>query len=155
VVVGNLESAFPDIPTRKKVSGNIAAGLEDRYSVNGNAGDTIRVTIKTRDDNGNGTSNFHPVLSLIGVDGTTPVDDTFIRETECSVPNVCGAPCPQFQRTLPFSGTFTLVVRADTNAGCTGGAYQLIYVSPTGEVPVLIQDDVPGGSTNAAFRDGR
>jgi len=70
------------------------------------------------------------------------------------VPNVCGALCPQFQRTLPFSGTFTLVIGADTNAGCTGGAYQLVYVSPGGATPMLILDNVPGGSTSAAFLDG-
>ena len=154
VAVANLESKFPDIPVVRKVSGQVAAGFADWYTVHGNAGDIVRVRIKTRDDNGNGTSNLRPVVRLLGTDGTTPVDDTFIHETECSVPSVCGALCPQFQRTLPFTGTFTLVVGGGTNAGCTGGAYRLVYVSPGGETPVLVLDDVPGGSSSSAFIDG-
>jgi hypothetical protein len=151
VAIANLEGAFPDIPVKRKVSGDVGPDLEDWYAITGNAGDQIRVRVKTRDDNGNGSSNLSPVVRLIGVDGTTPVDDTFIRETDCSVPNVCGEPCPQFQRTLPFSGTFTLVIQAKTDAGCSGGAYRLVYVSPGGATPVLVLDDVPSGSTSAAF----
>jgi hypothetical protein len=139
-----LESAFPDIPVARKARGEVAEGTMDVYSLTGQAGDEIVVRVKTRDDNGNGTANLHPLLNFIGNDGSTPVADTDIKNVPCPVPNVCGSTCPQFKRSLPFSGTFYLAVRAADTDACGGGKYKLIVVSPGGAVPTLVGDDVTG-----------
>lgn len=145
VAAANLETAFPGIPVARKVKGQVAAGKVDVYAFNGQAGDAVRVRVMTRDDNGNHTSNLAPALALLDSNGVTPVANTDVKDVPCSLPNVCGSPCPAFNRTLPFTGTFFVAVRAAAVAGCTGGKYRLVVVSPGGQVPVLVQDDVDPG----------
>jgi len=137
----NLQSLFPGIPIARKVKGQVAASKYDVWSFTGQAGDDVKVRVVTRDDNGNDTSNLAPTVSLLNGPSTT-VADTTVRQVACGVPNVCGASCPTFERTLPFDGTFFLAVHASTNGPCTGGKYRLIVVSPGGGVPVLVGDDV-------------
>jgi hypothetical protein len=154
VAVLNLQTQFPDIPVRRKVTGTLAEGTADVYTITGNAGDEVRVRVQTRRDNGSPISSLRPVLSFLGEDGTTPVGDTLVHETQCSVPNVCGSLCPELKRTLPFSGTFHIVIQAAGGGGCTGGRYRLVFVSPNGEVPLQIWDDIPAGSSSGAGIDG-
>jgi hypothetical protein len=112
----------------------------------GQAGDDVIVRVKTLDDNGNGTSNLHPTMVLLDSDQATPVADTSIKVAACSVPNVCGAGCPQLKRSLPFTRTYYVVVKAAANDACGGGKYKLVVVSPGGTVPQLVADDVDGSS---------
>ncbi len=137
----NLEAVFPGIPIARKVKGQVAANKYDVWSFAGQAGDDVKVRVVTRDDNGNQTSNLAPTVTLLNATSVT-VADTNVRQVMCSVPDVCGATCPTFERTLPFDGTFYLAVGASTATGCTGGKYRLIVVSPGGATPVLIGDDV-------------
>ena len=137
----NLQAEFPDIPVSRKVRGDVAEGKVDVWQISGQAGDDIVVKVNTRDDNLNDTSNLHPVLTLIG-NGCTPVADTHVRNVSCAVPNVCGSPCQQFKRTLPFTGTFGLAVQAFGADSCTGGKYRLVVLSRGGVPPVLVADDV-------------
>ncbi len=58
------------------------------------------------------------------------------------MPNVCGSKCPRFERTLPFTRTYYVVVEAANDQACTGGKYALHVVSPGGGVPQLVADDV-------------
>jgi hypothetical protein len=145
----NLQAEFPDIPVARKVRGDVAAGKVDVWTITGQAGDQIVARVNTKDDNLNNTSNLHPVLSFLG-QGCTPVADTAVRNVACAVPNVCGSPCPQFKRTLPFSGTFGLAVQAVASGACTGGRYRLVVLSPSGSVPVLVADDVDPSSVSGA-----
>jgi hypothetical protein len=138
----NLESVFPGIPVPRKVKGQIAQGKQDVYSFSGQAGDEVRIRVITRDDNGNNTSNLQPVLMLLSNDQATPIADTNVRAVPCGVPNVCGGSCPTLKRTLPFSGTFYMTIRAAGSGGCTGGKYKAIVVSPGGTIPTLVGDDV-------------
>ncbi|HJQ85280.1 MAG TPA: hypothetical protein VKA21_14440 [Candidatus Binatia bacterium] len=138
----NLQAQFPDLPIARKVKGTVAEGKIDVWQITGNEGDQVVVRVTTRDDNGNDTSNLHPVLSLLDDGGTVPVADTNVRTVGCAVPNVCGSGCPQFKRTLPFSGTFHLAIQAFAGDACTGGKYRLVVVSPGGSAPVLVADDV-------------
>jgi len=142
VAVMNLENVFPGIPVPRKVKGQVAEGKVDVWSLTGQAGDEIRVRVMTRDDNGNRTSNLQPVVVLLGADNQTPVADTDVRQVPCAVPNVCASTCPQFARHLPFTGTFSLAIRALGGGGCTGGKYRLVVVSPGGVVPLLVADDI-------------
>ncbi len=137
-----LQSFFPDLPVTRKVKEDLPVGKADVWSFSGQAGDEVIVRVKTGDDNGNGTSNLHPTLTILDADQATPVADTSIRTSACSVPTVCGAPCPQFKRRLPFTRTYYLVVKAAASATCTGGKYRLVVVSPGGGTPVLVADDV-------------
>jgi hypothetical protein len=136
----NLQAEFPGIPVTRKVKEDLPAGKADVWAFTGQAGDEITVRVKTRNDNGNGTSNLHPVVTLLAAD-MSPVADTNVRNVACPVPNVCGAPCPQFTRTLPFNGTFHVAVRAAATGACTGGGYRLVVTSPGGGVPVLVAED--------------
>ncbi len=142
VRVANLQAKFPDLPVTYKLREDLpAAGKTDVWSVTGQAGDKIIVRIKTRDDDGNGHSTLAPAVTLLGTDQSTPVADTVANTVACSVPNTCSAPCPQFQRTLPFTGTFYLAVRASNVAGCGGGKYRLIVTKPGNLPPQLLADD--------------
>jgi len=58
------------------------------------------------------------------------------------VANVCGAGCPHVKRTLPFTRTYYVAIKAAANDACGGGKYKLVVVSPNGTVPVLVADDV-------------
>jgi hypothetical protein len=145
----NLQAEFPDIPVTRKVKGDVAEGKVDVWTISGQAGDQIVVKVNTRDDNASDSSNLHPLLTLLG-HGCVPVADTNVRSVQCNVPNVCGSPCPQFKRTLPFSGTFGLAVQAFDADACTGGRYRLVVVSPGGSVPVLVADDVDPSSVSGA-----
>jgi hypothetical protein len=139
----NLEAQFPGLPVSRKVKGQVAEGKVDVWRINGQSGDDVIVRLTTRDDNGNDTSNLHPVLTFFGNDGTTPVAETTVRNVECGVPNVCGSTCPQFKRTLPFSGNFFLAVQAFAGDSCSGGRYKLVVISPGGSPPpVQIADDI-------------
>jgi hypothetical protein len=140
-----LQSVFPDLPVVRKVFGVLPAGLMDVWAIQGNAGDEVSARVLTRDDNGDNTSGLHAALALFDLDGTTPVGDTDITDTQCPVPTVCGASCPQLTRTLPFSGTFFLAVQGLPSPPCGGGTYRLAVQSPGGAVPVLVQNDVPIG----------
>ncbi len=141
----NLEAAFPDLPITQKVKGDVAAGKVDVWSITGQAGDEIVVRVNTRDDNGNNTSNLHPILTLLG-DGCMPIGDTNVHSVNCAVPSICGGSCPQFKRVLPFDGTFGLAVQAAAIGPCTGGRYKLVVLSPSGTVPTLVADDVDPSS---------
>jgi hypothetical protein len=138
----NLASVFPGLPIRRKVKEDVPQGKVDMWALSGQAGDLVRVTVMTRDDNGNDTSNLDPTLFLLDADDETPVADTNIRDVPCGIPSVCGGTCAQFDRYLPFSGTFHLAVRGAGNAGCIGGKYRLAVVSPGGAIPTLVADDV-------------
>jgi hypothetical protein len=152
-----LQNVFPDLPVVEKVFGMLPAGLMDVWAIQGTAGDQVGVRVLTRDDNGNNASGLHPALVLFDADGTTPVGDTNVTATQCPVPNLCAASCPQMTRTLPFSGTFFLAVQALPTPLCGGGTYRLVVQSPGGAVPVLVQNDVPIGpvfpSPSGAFLD--
>src|SRR5262249_18785347 len=119
----------------RKVKESVPAGKADLWAISGHAGDQITVRVKTRDDNGNGASNLHPALTLLGAD-LTPVADTIVRNVPCAVPNVCGASCQAFTRSLPFNGTYYIEVGAAVPAStCGGGLYRLLVTSPNGTIP--------------------
>jgi hypothetical protein len=138
----NLQAQFPDIPVARKVKGQVAEGKVDVWRINGEEGDQVVVRLVTRDDNGNSTSNLHPVLTFLSGDAATAVADTNVRSVDCAVPNVCGSRCPQFKRTLPFNGNFFLAVQAFAGDACTGGKYRLVVTSPGGSTPVQVADDI-------------
>jgi hypothetical protein len=138
----NRASLFPDLPRARKVKEDVPEGKVDVWSFAGTAGDLITVRVKTRDDNGNQTSNLHPLITMLDSDGVTPVPDTNVKITPCSVPTVCGAGCPEFRRHVPFTRTYFLAIRAASNDSCSSGAYRLVVVSPGGQLPVLVADDV-------------
>lgn len=141
--VADLQSAFPDLPVTYKLREDLpSAGTTDLWSISGEAGDKIIVRVKTRDDTGGGQSTLEPNVVLLGADQTTPIADTLVNTVPCAVPNTCGTSCPQFQRTLPFSGTFYAAVRANGANGCGGGKYRLIVTRPGGPAPALVADDV-------------
>ncbi len=143
VRVANLESAFPDLPVTYKLREDLpSAGTVDLWAITGQAGDKVIVRIKTRDDTGGGQSTIEPSVVLLGGDQTTPVADTLVNTVPCSVPNTCGTSCPQFQRVLPFNGTFYAAVRANGANGCGGGKYRLVITTPGGAAPTLVADDV-------------
>ena len=141
----NLESQFPDLPIARKVKGQVAEGKVDVWRFTAAAGDDVIVKVNTRDDTGTNMSTLHPILALL--DGSlASVGDTADRSFDCAVQNTCGASCPLFKRSVPFSGTFYLAVRAFAGDSCTGGKYKLILISPGGQVPTLVQDDVDAPS---------
>ena len=138
----SVHALFTGLPVSRKVREDLPVGKVDLWTFTGQAGDDVVVRVKTKDDNGDGTSDLEPQLVLLSSDLSTPVADTSVKQVPCSVPNVCGRPCPQFKRTLPFNGTYGLVVRAAGSNGCTGGDYRLIVVTPNGSLPQLVADDV-------------
>ena len=138
----SLQSFFPGIPVTRKVKETLPAGKRDLWSISGQAGDLFVVRVKTRDDNGNNTSNLHPVVTLLDA-SQQPVADTNVDTVPCGVPSVCGASCQAFRRTLPFNGTYYIAVGGLPDAACVGGAYRLLVTSPAGTVPTLAADDVP------------
>jgi hypothetical protein len=142
VAAAGIQSYFPDMPISRRVREDVPAGKADVWAFSGQAGDDVIVRVKTFDDNGNGTSNLHPTMVFLDGDQSTPVADTSIKSVACSVPNVCGSKCPQFKRTLPFTRTYYIVVKAANDQACTGGKYKLVVVSPGGGVPQLVADDV-------------
>jgi hypothetical protein len=139
-VVG-LQSSFPDLPVARKVKGQVAEGKVDVWAINGVAGDEVVVRVGTKDDNGNGSSNLHPLLTLLDTDRSTPIADTTVRNVPCNVPNVCGSSCQLFRRHLPFTRTYHLAVRAASGDSCGDGKYRLVVISPSGAVPSLVLDD--------------
>jgi hypothetical protein len=142
VKAANLQSAFPDLPVTYKLREDLpAAGNVDVWSITGHAGDKVIARVKTRNDLP-GQSTIEPTLVLLGSDQTTPVADTLVNDVPCSVPNTCGSECPQFQRVLPFNGTFYLAVQASGANGCAGGKYRLIVTTPGIVPPVLVADDI-------------
>jgi hypothetical protein len=143
VRAGNLQNAFPDLPVTYKVREDLpAAGKVDLWQITGDAGDKVIVRVKTRDDTGGNVSTLQPEVVLLGGDQTTPVADTVLNSVPCAVPNTCTSQCPQFQRVLPFTGTFYAAVRAGAASGCGGGKYRLIVTMPGSAAPVLVADDV-------------
>src|SRR5262249_52534889 len=119
----------------RKVKESVRAGKADLWAISGHAGDQITVRVKTRDDNGNGASNLHPALTLLGAD-LTPVADTIVRKVPGAVPNVWGASCPAFTRSLPSNGTYSTEVGAAVPAPtCGGGLYRLLVTTPNGTMP--------------------
>jgi hypothetical protein len=140
--VANLAGAFPDLPITYKLREDLpAAGKVDVWSITGKAGDKIVVRVKTKVDNGSGQSTLAPQVVLLAADQTTEIADTVVNSVPCSVPNTCGTQCPQFQRVLPFNGTFFLALRSANVAGCGGGKYRLIVTKPGTAVPSLVADD--------------
>jgi len=143
VLAGGLQSAFPDLPVTRKVKEDLpAAGKLDLWSLTGQAGDKIVVRIKTRDDTGSDQSTLQPTLAFLDAGGITAVPDTTLNSVQCSVPNACGTGCPQFERVLPFNGTYVLQVGAGSAAGCDAGGYRLIVTAPAGTALALAADDV-------------
>ena len=141
----NLHAQFPDLPLARKVKGEVAEGKVDVWQFTGlQAGDEIIVKVNTRDDNGDATSNLHPLVTLLDA-SNTPVGSTTVRSFSCGVPNVCGSTCPVFRRNLPFDGTQRIAVQAFAGDSCTGGKYRLVLISPGGVIPTLIADDVDPG----------
>jgi hypothetical protein len=136
-----LHALFSGLGVTRKVKETVPVGKADVWAISGQAGDQVTVRIKTRDDNGNGTSNLRPSLTLLGADHT-PVADTIVRNVPCSVPNVCGASCETFTRSLPFNGTYYIEVGAVPASTCSGGLYRLLVTSPGGTTPTLVQDDI-------------
>jgi hypothetical protein len=132
--LGN-QGQFPGVPVTLKTTGQVIAGATDLVSITGTAGEEVVATVDTRDDNGNGTSNLHPTITLLAADGLSVVADTTVETVPCGVPNVCGSGCQQFKRTLPFSGTFFIAVHGVIDGPCTGGQYRLEVTSPSGLVP--------------------
>ncbi len=141
-LIPGLDTQITGIPIARKVSGSLAPGKADVWALDGTAEDPVKVLVRLRDDNGNGTSNLEPVLTYIGTDGVTPVPNVSFATAPCNVPNVCGRPCPQFKRRFPFTGTYFIKIQASQANGCTGGDYQIVVVTPGGNVPTLIADDV-------------
>jgi len=141
----NLEAQFPDLPISRKVKGQVAEGKVDVWQFTAQAGDDVIVKVNTRDDTGTGMSTLHPVLALLD-GGFMSVADTADHTFNCAVPTACGAGCPLFKRSLPFSGTFHLAVQAFAGNSCTGGKYKLILISPGGQVPTLVRDDADSPS---------
>jgi hypothetical protein len=140
--VANLQGAFPDLPITYKLREDLpAAGKVDLWSITGKAGDKVIVRVKTKVDNASAQSTLEPQLVLLGADQTTEVADTVLNSVPCSVPNTCGTQCPQFQRVLPFNGTFYLAVRAAGANGCGGGRYRLVVTKPGSAIPALVADD--------------
>ena len=146
VAAAGLESFFPDLPVSRRVKENVPAGKADVWAISGQAGDEVIVRVKTMDDNGNGTSNLHPLMVVLDSDQSTALADTSIKTAACAVPNVCGSSCPTVKRRLPFTRTYYIVVKGAADGACTGGRYKLVVVSPSGTVPVLVADDIdPSG----------
>jgi hypothetical protein len=143
VRAANLQGAFPDLPVTYKLREDLpTAGKVDLWSITGQAGDKVIVRVKTRDDTGGGQSTIEPAVTLLAADQATVVADTIVNSVPCSVPNTCGSQCPQFQRVLPFSGTFYAAVRASGANGCAGGKYRLIVTTPGNAAPALVGDDL-------------
>ena len=117
-----LQAQFPGVSNAFKVKDELAAGKTDVYSIDGSAGDKIVALVKTADDTGTATSTLEPVVAYLGIDGTTPVDDTSLVGVACSTPTTCGASCPTFTRRFPFTGTFFLAVTVSQGSGCGSGA---------------------------------
>jgi hypothetical protein len=134
--------SFPGLPITRKVADDVAAGKVDIYSFPGQVGDEVTVRLRTRDDNADGTSNLQAQIFLLDVDVTTPVPDTSVKPVPCNVENVCGGECQTFTRTLPFTGTFFLAVKAIAQNGCSGGGYRLVVTTPRGTTPALLFDDI-------------
>jgi hypothetical protein len=141
VRAANLQSAFPDLPVTYKFREDLPAGKADVWSITGQAGDKVIVRVKTRDDTGTAHSTLQPIVTLLAGDQSTPVADTIVNSVPCAVPNTCNTGCPQFQRTLPFTGTFFVAVRAGGASGCGGGKYRLIVTKPGNVAPTLVDDD--------------
>ena len=142
VAAAGLQAYFPDLPVARRVREDVPEGKADVWAIAGQAGDEFLVRVKTHDDNGNGTSNLHPVMAVLDSDQATLLPDTPVKTSACSVPNVCGASCPHIKRRLPFTRTYYVVVKAAANDACGGGKYKLVVTSPGGSVPVLVADDV-------------
>jgi hypothetical protein len=142
VAAAGLQSFFPDLPVSRRVREDLPEGKADVWAISGKAGDEVLVRVKTLDDNGDGTSNLHPLMVVLDSDQASALADTSVKTAACSVPNVCGAGCPHVKRTLPFTRTYYIAVKAAANDACSGGKYKLVVVSPNGTVPVLVADDV-------------
>jgi hypothetical protein len=142
VAAAGLQSFFPDLPVSRRVREDLPEGKADVWAISGKAGDEVLVRVKTLDDNGNGTSNLHPLMVVLDSDQSTALADTSVKTSACSVANVCGAGCPHVKRTLPFTRTYYVAIKAAANDACGGGKYKLVVVSPNGTVPVLVADDV-------------
>lgn len=107
----------------------------DEWSFYGYQGDTVTLSVNTRDDFGNGRSGLDPVMVLKDEDDNVVAfaDDNMICDAN-AVP-VCGYACPRIVVTLPRSGRFTIVVRdfdtaSTTGIQCTGGSYLLTVDGP-------------------------
>ncbi|MBM4242820.1 MAG: hypothetical protein FJ148_03260 [Deltaproteobacteria bacterium] len=137
-----LQGQFPGVPvTRKRNEDLPAANRMDVWSFTPQAGDEVVVRVNTRDDGGN-LSTLAPLVTLVGGALTTPVVDTSLGTRDCPVPSACGAQCPTFRRTVPFTGTCGLMVRSGSVPGCAGGKYRLVVTSTGGGTPTLVADDV-------------
>jgi len=142
LTAAGLSSQFAGISQVFKIKESLPAGKIDLYMIEGTADEGIIVTVKTFDDTGAATSSLEPILTYIGNDGTTPVANTSVVETPCSIPSSCGAACPTFKRRFPFSGPFYLAVSGGTSPGCVGGEYQLVVKTEGAAAPSLVLDDV-------------
>jgi hypothetical protein len=147
-----IEAKFPGIPRSRKGKGEVAAGMVDVWAIDGFAGDKFTIKIKNRNDNGDGMSGLLPVLSLLAQDGRTRVADTTVVTDPCPAATECGSGCPQFTRSLPFTGTFYIEVGGISGPGCTGGTYKLLVNSPHGSKPTLARiTDSKGRSQRGAL----
>jgi hypothetical protein len=138
----NLQSRFPGVPIACKVVQQLPAGKVDVWSLTGQAGDLIGVSLGTRNDDGNGNSTLAAALTVLASDGVTPLGSTAVVTGSCPVPTLCGAGCPKLKRRLPFDGTFFLAVSAQATPACVGGQYRLTVTTRAGTSPLLVGDDL-------------
>lgn len=138
----NLQSRFPGVPIARKVAQQVPAGKVDVWSLTGQAGDLVGVSLGTGNDDGNGNSALDAALTVLASDGQTPLGSTSVVTGNCPVPTVCGAGCPKLKRRLPFDGTFFLAVSGQATPGCVGGQYRLTVTTRAGTVPILVGNDL-------------
>jgi hypothetical protein len=138
----NLQHRFPGIPIARKVVEQLPAGRIDVWSLTGEAGDLVSVSLATTNDDGNGNSGLDAALTVLAADAQTPLGSTSVAIGTCPVPTLCGAGCPKLKRRLPFDGTFFLAVSAQPSPGCAGGQYRLTVTTRGGMVPILVGNDL-------------
>jgi hypothetical protein len=138
----NLQHRFPGVPIARKVLELLPAGKIDVWSLTGQVGDLVSVSLATGNDDGNGNSALDAALTVLASDGETPLGSTSVAIGNCPVPTICGAGCPKLKRRLPFDGTFFLAVAAQPSPGCAGGQYRLTITTRTGIVPILVGNDL-------------
>lgn len=114
--------------------------IGDEYTFIAIPGQRVNISVDTRDDTDEGTSNLDPVVIL--KDQNHNVVAYADDNASCSRAPVCGYACPsiasfQIPPTVPPNSKWTIVVRDFNGAGiphCTGGAYNLTVSE---EIPYL------------------
>jgi hypothetical protein len=116
------DTSLGQSPCVSMALGNGMAGTAfgDVYTFNGNAGDTVVISVDTA-DRGDGRSNLDPIALLVDASGAVVRrgDD----EVVCTFPPVCGFACPRIDVSLPADGTYTVLIADSNDEVCTGGEY--------------------------------